>query len=124
MAFDTHVRRGHPSAFLSSFSVWSGIDTYGLVIFGLLIIFGIIQVCSICSRSLFGADSNQLALSAWLTSRYNMNHDYLNISERDRVRYVLFCSIWTVVFSFFFFILFIHSATGSVLTSVAAHLLL
>ncbi|KAF9461971.1 hypothetical protein BDZ94DRAFT_1166796 [Collybia nuda] len=89
MTFDTHVRRGHP------------------IIFGLLIIFGIIQ----------------LSLSAWLTSRYNANHNYRNTTERDRVRYVLFCSIWTVVFSFFYLFMFMVNPTGSVLTSVASHLL-
>ncbi|RDB24337.1 hypothetical protein Hypma_008463 [Hypsizygus marmoreus] len=65
----------------------------------------------------------ELSISAWLTSRFNTRHDYRNTSERDRVRYILFCSIWTIVFSTFYLVLFLHSATGSVLTSVASHLI-
>jgi len=76
------------------------------VIFGLMILFGIIE----------------LAISAWLVSRFNANHDYVSISERDRVRYLLFVSCWTIVFSFLFLILFLHSAsTGSIMTSVGSH---
>ncbi|KAK7464230.1 hypothetical protein VKT23_006396 [Stygiomarasmius scandens] len=88
MAFDSHLRRGHP------------------ITFGLMIVFGIIE----------------LALSAWLTSRFNARHDYSSLTERDRVRFVLFASCWTVVLGLFYGILFWHSSTGSVLTSVASHL--
>ncbi|KAF7436133.1 hypothetical protein PC9H_002959 [Pleurotus ostreatus] len=77
------------------------------IVFGMLIFFGIIE----------------LAISAWLTSRFNARHDYFSLTERDRVRYTLFASIWTVVFSFLYLVLFMHSATGSVLTSVASHLI-
>jgi len=77
------------------------------IVFGLLIFFGIIE----------------LSLSAFLTSKFNQHHNYRNLSERDRVRFVLFCSTWTVTFSTLFLVLFLHSATGSVLTSVGAHLL-
>jgi len=77
------------------------------IIFGILLGFSIIE----------------LAISAWLTARFNSHHDYLNVGERDKVRYTLFCSTWTIVGSCFFFILFLHSATGSVLTSVLAHLI-
>ncbi|THU83700.1 hypothetical protein K435DRAFT_423549 [Dendrothele bispora CBS 962.96] len=89
MAFESHVKRGHP------------------ITFGLMIIFGIIE----------------LALSAWLTSRFNARHDYSSLTERDRVRFVLFACCWTIVLGFFYGILFWHSASGSVLTSVASHLL-
>ncbi|KAF9007954.1 hypothetical protein BDQ17DRAFT_1539681 [Cyathus striatus] len=63
----------------------------------------------------------ELSISAWLVSRFNAHHNYQNTTERDRVRYVLFCSTWTVVFSCLYLVLFLHSATGSVLTSVASH---
>ncbi|KAF8079276.1 hypothetical protein FPV67DRAFT_1558363 [Lyophyllum atratum] len=76
------------------------------IIFGLLIVVSIIE----------------LAISAWLTSRFNSRHDYLNLGERDKIRYALFCSTWTIAGSFFFLALFLHSATGSILTSVLAHL--
>jgi len=65
----------------------------------------------------------ELSISAWLVSRYNHHHNYRNLTNRDRVRYTLFASTWTVVGSLFFLILFLHSATGSILTSVASHLI-
>ncbi|KAJ6541530.1 hypothetical protein B0H19DRAFT_316853 [Mycena capillaripes] len=73
---------------------------------GLIIFFGIIE----------------LSLSAWLTSQFNKHNDEVNLSERDRVRFTLFASTWTIVFSALFLILFAHSANGSILTSVLAHL--
>ncbi|KAJ8508626.1 hypothetical protein ONZ45_g9121 [Pleurotus djamor] len=77
------------------------------IVFGLLILFGIIE----------------LSISAWLTSRYSARHDYFSLTLRDRVRFTLFTSIWTVVFSIAYLVLFWHSATGSILTSVASHLI-
>lgn len=67
--------------------------------------------------------SLQLAISAWLTSRYNAHHNYLSITERDRTRFLLFTSIWTVVisalYSGFFFAL-----TDSIVSSVGSHAVL
>ena len=76
------------------------------IIFGLLILFTIIE----------------LALSAWLTSRYNLYHNYSSVTVRDRVRFVLFCCAWTLAFAipmvgFFFFI------PTSIVASVATHLI-
>ncbi|KAI6012696.1 hypothetical protein F5J12DRAFT_819808 [Pisolithus orientalis] len=59
----------------------------------------------------------QLAISAWLTSRFNARHDYFNISERDRTRFILFASIWTTVLSSCYLLLFFTSQS-SVLSSV------
>lgn len=53
---------------------------------------------------------------------YNSHHNYLSVNVRDRTRYILFTSCWTVLFSLFYLALFLHSAsTGSVLTSVLSH---
>ncbi|KAG2141024.1 hypothetical protein DEU56DRAFT_911514 [Suillus clintonianus] len=86
MAFDTHMRRGHP------------------IVFSMIIFFSIIE----------------LAISAWLTSQFNAHHNYFSLAERDRTRFLLFASIWTIVFSaaymFFFF-----SIPDNVLSSVASH---
>ncbi|KAF7347137.1 MARVEL domain-containing protein [Mycena venus] len=76
------------------------------ITFGLLIFFGIIE----------------LSIAAWLTSQFNKFNNEQFVGERDRVRYTLFASIWTVVFSALFLILFAHSPNGSMLTSVLAHL--
>jgi len=64
----------------------------------------------------------ELSISAWLVSRFNANHNYVSTIERDRVRYLLFVSSWTIFFSFLFLILFLHSAsTGSIMTGVGSH---
>ncbi|KAJ7700795.1 hypothetical protein B0H17DRAFT_976866 [Mycena rosella] len=76
------------------------------ITFGLMILFGLFE----------------LALSAWLTSRFNMLHNERTTSERDRVRFALFTSTWTIFFSGLMVALFWHSADGSVLTSVLSHL--
>ena len=56
-------------------------------------------------------------------SRFNLYHNYRNISERDRVRFVLFCSCWTVVFSILYGVLFFTMST-SIFVSVLSHIVL
>jgi hypothetical protein len=69
--------------------------------------------------------SPQLAISAWLTSRFDRYHDYTGLTERDRTRFVLFASCWTIFFSVIYMLLFLHSAsTGSAMTSVLSHAIL
>ncbi|RPD64753.1 hypothetical protein L226DRAFT_497849 [Lentinus tigrinus ALCF2SS1-7] len=75
------------------------------VVFTLIIFFSIIE----------------LAISAWLTSRYNLRHDYLSISVRDRTRFLLFTTCWTIFFGIIYFGMFLYRPTGGVLTSVASH---
>ncbi|KAI0066595.1 hypothetical protein BV25DRAFT_1912653 [Artomyces pyxidatus] len=62
----------------------------------------------------------ELCISAWLTARYNQHHNFLSTSERDRVRFLLFCSVWTILLSPLFLTSFLTSP-GSILSSVAAH---
>ncbi|KAH8818566.1 hypothetical protein DL96DRAFT_1714864 [Flagelloscypha sp. PMI_526] len=76
------------------------------ITFGLLVLFGAIE----------------LALSAWLTARFNKRHDYSGITERDRVRFCLVASIWTVVFSIFYLVLFTYASRGGMLTSILSHI--
>ncbi|KAJ7089506.1 hypothetical protein C8R43DRAFT_1050624 [Mycena crocata] len=76
------------------------------ITFGLIILFSIIE----------------LSLAAWLTSQFNKHPFSHTIDERDRVRFILFASVWTIVFSALLLILFLHSASGSILTSVLVHL--
>ncbi|KAI0249505.1 hypothetical protein BJV78DRAFT_1226614 [Lactifluus subvellereus] len=76
------------------------------IFFIVLVVFGLIE----------------LAISAWLTARYNSRHNYLSITERDRVRFLLFCSIWTTFLSPIFpALLFLGRV--EVLASVAAHVI-
>ncbi|KDQ62851.1 hypothetical protein JAAARDRAFT_357786 [Jaapia argillacea MUCL 33604] len=77
------------------------------IVFGLIIFFAIIE----------------LAISAWLTSMYNKHSNYFNLGVRDRSRFILFSSIWTIVFSIAYMGMFLQSATGSVFTSVASHII-
>jgi len=59
-----------------------------------------------------------LAISAWLTANYNS--DYPFTTERDRVHFLLFCSIWTILLSPIFPTLLLLG-TAEFLTSIVAH---
>jgi len=76
------------------------------ITFGLLIFFSLIE----------------LIIAAWLVAKFNTHHNPLSSAVSTRTRFLLFTSIWTVVGSALLLILFMHSATGSVMTSVASHL--
>ncbi|KAF8630693.1 hypothetical protein AX15_002767 [Amanita polypyramis BW_CC] len=77
------------------------------IIFTILVIFSIVT----------------LSDSAFLVSRFNSRHNFTNLGERDRVRYILFCSIWTLVTAPVFMVLFLVAPVGHPLTSVASHLI-
>ncbi|KAF7297869.1 Aldehyde dehydrogenase [Mycena chlorophos] len=77
------------------------------ITFGLIILFGLFE----------------LALSAWLTSMFNTHHNMRSLTERDRVRFALFTSSWTVLFSTLLLALFWHSSDGSILTSILTHII-
>ncbi|KAG1813883.1 uncharacterized protein BJ212DRAFT_1364293 [Suillus subaureus] len=62
-----------------------------------------------------------LAISAWLTSRFNAYNNYFSLTERDSTRFLLFTSIWTIVFSGAY-MLFFFSLPDHVLSSVASHI--
>ncbi|GBE77313.1 hypothetical protein BKA93DRAFT_767901 [Sparassis latifolia] len=75
------------------------------IVFAFIIVFAIIE----------------LSISAWLTARYNSHHNFPTSAIRDRTRFILFASSWTVLFSSLYLILFLHSPSGSILTSVLSH---
>ncbi|RDX50540.1 hypothetical protein OH76DRAFT_1555698 [Lentinus brumalis] len=75
------------------------------VVFSLIIFFSIIE----------------LAISAWLVSRFNLRHDYLSLAVRDRTRFILFACCWTFFFGVLYFGLFLYRPTGGVFTSVLSH---
>jgi len=77
------------------------------ILFGLIVFFSIIAAST----------------ATWLTAKFNQHHNWNSVTERDRVRYLVFVGWWTVLFGSFYTGLFLHSATGSVLTSVASHLI-
>jgi len=72
--------------------------------FGALVVFSIIEMC----------------ISAWITAKYNAHHNFPNSGVRARVRYLLFLSIWTLLFGSGFLVIFLLSAT-SAFASVASH---
>jgi hypothetical protein len=74
------------------------------IAFGVLLIFAIVE----------------LYLAAYLTAKYNANHNFPNLKARCRVRYLLFTSIWTIVFATAYLIGFFVSAT-SLFASVVSH---
>ncbi|KAG2034185.1 hypothetical protein BDR03DRAFT_615609 [Suillus americanus] len=69
------------------------------------IVFSLIIFCSII----------ELSISAWLTSRFAAYHNYFSLAERDRTRFLLFTSAWTIVISSLYI-------PGSVLGGVASHI--
>lgn len=64
-----------------------------------------------------------MCIAAWITAKYNAHHNFPNSGLRARVRYILFVSIWTIIFGSVYMALFI-SMTGSMLTGIASHFLL
>ncbi|KAF9474991.1 hypothetical protein BDN70DRAFT_884272 [Pholiota conissans] len=76
------------------------------IMFGMLVVFAIIEMC----------------ISAWVTAKYNSRGDAPNSGVRARVRYILFCSIWTIVFGSGYLVVFLVAAT-SFLASIASHFL-
>lgn len=58
------------------------------IVFGLTVLFSIIE----------------LAISAWLTARFDARLDYFSIAERDGTHFILFASLWTSVLFITFFL--------------------
>ena len=52
--------------------------------------------------------------------RFNENDNYLDVAVRDRIRFLLFISWWTVFFCSIYGILFALSSSNA-LISVASH---
>ncbi|KAG1743471.1 hypothetical protein EDB19DRAFT_1894719 [Suillus lakei] len=59
-------------------------------------------------------------IELWLTSRFNVNHSYFSLAERDRTRFLLFASLWTIIFSGLYMLFFFY-LPDSDLSSVASH---
>ena len=97
-----------------------------IVLFGSLILFSIISVSPsplICRLFIeLTVPGVQTAISAWLTSRYNTRHDYLSISVRDKVYFLVFASVWTLVFSIVYLGLFFAMPNG-IMSSVISRTL-
>lgn len=62
-----------------------------------------------------------LSISAWLTSCFTVDDNYFSLAERDRTRFLLFTSAWTIVFSVLYMLFFFY-LPGSVLGSVGSHI--
>ncbi|EJF67398.1 hypothetical protein DICSQDRAFT_177022 [Dichomitus squalens LYAD-421 SS1] len=77
------------------------------VLFGTFIFFSIIE----------------LAISGWLTHRYNSRHDFLSTSVRNDVAFLVFASVWTLVFSIVYLALFLRAPGFGIATSVLSHLI-
>ncbi|KAG1874311.1 hypothetical protein F4604DRAFT_738348 [Suillus subluteus] len=63
----------------------------------------------------------EFAISAWLTSQFDVHDNYFSLAGRDCTNFLLFTSTWTIIFSsyrmFFFF-----PPPDSVLGSMASHI--
>jgi hypothetical protein len=74
------------------------------IAFGFLVFFATIEMC----------------ISAWITAKYNGNHNAPNSGVRARVRYILFLSLWTMIFGGLYLGAFL-AAANSIVSSVASH---
>lgn len=81
-----------------------------IIRFGYPIIFGILLICTLI----------EMCLSAWLTAQFNIHHNNTTADEQTRVRYIIFCSVWTLLFGGAYFITFLLAITG-IITSIASH---
>ncbi|WWC70638.1 uncharacterized protein I206_104589 [Kwoniella pini CBS 10737] len=75
------------------------------IFFGLLLFFALIEGC----------------ITAWLVSRYNDHNTYPSNSIRDRLKFLVFVSWWTVFFSAAYIAAF-YTAFLSFVASIASHL--
>ncbi|THH26835.1 hypothetical protein EUX98_g7353 [Antrodiella citrinella] len=62
----------------------------------------------------------ELAIASWLTARFNQHHNFLSNAVRDRTRFIVFCSVWTIVVATLYMFAFLR-ASGSILASVGSH---
>lgn len=74
------------------------------------VIFGLIALWAIIEGS----------ITSFLVARYNSNNSYPNNSFRDRLKFTVFVSWWTVVFSIAYLVFF-QLGSGGVISSVASH---
>lgn len=131
---DTAIRRGHPSEFILLACVIDGAHHATSPQSPLLSSLSslpsrfVARFSNSCGKHLLIVVNHsrlQLAISSWLVARYEEHNNYPSTGVRDRARFLLFTSAWTILFAFFYMALFLHSASkGSVLTSVASHLIL
>ncbi|WVQ80583.1 hypothetical protein IAT38_002688 [Cryptococcus sp. DSM 104549] len=75
------------------------------IFFGLLCLFALIEGC----------------ITAWLVSRYNDHDTYPSNSYRDRLKFLVFVSWWTVAFTAAYIVAFLL-AFSSFISSIASHL--
>ncbi|EOR00669.1 hypothetical protein E3P92_03073 [Wallemia ichthyophaga] len=79
------------------------------IYFGVLILFSIVL----------------MSISAFLVDRYNSDDSFLSEGVSNTVRYILFCSLWTIVTASAYLVGFlaVPMGSGGVLLSVASHLI-
>jgi len=64
-----------------------------------------------------------MCIAAWVTAQYIAKHSAPNTSTQDRVRFVLFASVWSITLCTLYMVLFLIAATRK-LASVASHVAL
>ncbi|KAF5312237.1 hypothetical protein D9619_002335 [Psilocybe cf. subviscida] len=77
----------------------------------------------IAAGLLFTFATVAMSLSAWLISKFNTNSFFVTtLSTRTRVRYTLFLSIWTMIFSALYLALALGARIRGAFGSWASHL--
>jgi len=74
------------------------------ILFGLILFFAIIEACD----------------TTFLVARFNQHNNYPNRSYRDRLKFLVFVSWWTVAFSAMYLAVFL-TAASSFIASIASH---
>lgn len=64
-----------------------------------------------------------MCIAAWVTAQYIAKHSAPNSATQDRVRFVLFASVWSITLCTVYIVLFLKAATRKV-ASVASHVVL
>jgi hypothetical protein len=64
-----------------------------------------------------------MCIAAWVTAKYDANHNFPDTSIQDRVRYILFVYVWTILFGSVYLALFIFM-TGHKFASIGSHFVL
>ena len=59
--------------------------------------------------------------AAWLVSRFDLLQDYPSLDVRDRTRFLVFVTSWTILVSLIYFTLFLRTPENGIWTKFHSH---
>ncbi|KAI0731089.1 hypothetical protein C8Q76DRAFT_766512 [Earliella scabrosa] len=63
----------------------------------------------------------ELVNAAWLVSRFDLLQDYPSLDVRDRTRFLVFVTSWTILVSLIYFTLFLRTPENGIWTKFHSH---